>query len=316
MLRIIALILFTLATVGVCYFHEWLTWKRYDKKVDETSASSVKAKPVETKSSETKKSAKIAKLDFDINPDFDGEGVPYCDDGEVPYIDILHGYNRWNESYAEQKNRAEISKWLQPALARLEGQCDSMDFAVSDIQRMLDLLAEKGLTTIAGSTTEMVQSVLNTFNKNRAESVELLKQIDWTEDKKLLKKLKSTLYCLMDDDDELINGLDTFRAGIQNTLSKICEDEHPDHITDFTGLHELLKVPSALDHAFSEVEAAQEAEEAAKNAVPTMEIPARIKRPMDYFPELSLGTHLNTESAEDARFINSERSTNPMSDGF
>ena len=322
MLKIICLLLFMGSVVGAFHFYSRRAWRELDKIINRSPDLKIMGddddeEEDEEDDDESEAPAEITELDFDINPDFDVEGVPYCDDGDVPYVDILHGYNRWYETYAAQKGRSDIANWLQPALTRLEGQGDSIDFATTDIQRLLDLLAEKGLMTVAGGSAEKVQKVLNTFCKNRTESVELLEHIHWTDDKKLLKKLKSTLYCMMDDNDELINGLDTFRIGIQSILAKVCEDQRPDHITDFTDLHELLKVPSMIDRVLAQVEEAQRTEEAAQKAdVPTIEVPATDRRILDYFPELALGTKPDNESNDSARQIVDGKSSSPISDGF
>ena len=303
MLKIIAVLLFMSSTLSVCFAYSKYNWRKFDRMIMRSIQDADRKATEQEEDDESETSAEVKELDFDINPDFDVEGVPYCDDGEVPYIDILHGYDRWYQSFAEKKNRETVSYWLRPALARLEGQCDAIDFATTNTQRLLDLLTEKGFTTIASGSVNKVQSVLNTFCKNREETVELLEQIDCTNDEKLLKKLKATLLCLMEDNDELINGLDTFQSGIQNILSKICEDQHPDHITDFTDLHELLEIPVRLDRALSEAMETIKAEEAKKSSTTASEIPTiafpNDKRVADFFPTMGLTSATPATETED-----------------
>ena len=245
-------------------------------------------------------------LEFDIYEEFKTENIPFCDDGYNSFVDILRGLDRWYKQYAAQKGRQEVSEWLRPALTRLEGQCDSIDFAVTDIQNLFDMLKEKGFTNVIGGSFSKVQKVINTFAKNRSEAFTLLNQIFCTDDKKLLTKLKTTLLCLIKDNDELISGLDTFRVSIRNVLAQVCEDKNPEHITDFTSLHELLEVPSLIERVIAEVQAEQ-----AKADVPVIENPG--KRTFDYFPNMTLGSDKATTTE---RIIDPESSVSPMSDGF
>jgi hypothetical protein len=245
-------------------------------------------------------------LEFDLYEEFETENIPFCDDGYNSFIDILHGLNRWYKQYAAQKGRQEISDWLRPALTHLEGQCDSIDFAVTDIQNLFDMLKEKGFTTTIDGCFSKVQKVINAFTKNRAEAFTLLNQIDCTDDKKLLAKLKTTLLSLIKDNDELISGLDTFRASIRDVLAQVCEDKNPDHITDFTSLHELLEVPSLIERVIAEIHAEQ-----AKADVPVIENIG--KRTLDYFPRMTLGNNATTTTE---RIVDPESSVSPMSDGF
>lgn len=229
----------------------------------------------------------IKKLKFDTCMEFEVENLPNLEDGTYGFIDILAGYARYYEEEPEDYE-VEIATWLQPAIKKLVGQCNSIEFAVSDIQYLADLLNEKEFGSFAELTIVYSQDVINTFDRNRREALNLINQIYSTDNQKLIKKLKSTLLCLVRDNEKLIDGFDIFRASLRQLLSHVCEDENPAHITDFTGLHRLLKLPVVIDRVINEVEA----EENSEAAVPTIQMPQRPKnqRPIDYFTELCLGT--------------------------
>ena len=191
------------------------------------------------------------------------------------------------KKYDKNPGDAVKTSWFVPMLESLKAQNQGIDFAFQDIKHLIELLEEKGFKDIAIQSKLKIQSVLNTFSKNRDQSVLLITQIHEADDQKLIQKQHKVLHDIIQDDEEIINGLDVLRAGIRRTLSKFCEDESTDHISDLSDLHFLLKIPSALDHAV---------EEAKKAEVPTIEFPA--KRAIDYFPNLGIPSNAKPEETK------------------
>ena len=296
-----------LALLGIGTIFAVFFAAEYDRRVSWKMLNEAIQYDAQRKASEKKKSeSTVTELTYEDYPTFDSEYVPYCTESEDSYLNILRNYARYYRTNAGKNDcNREKNEWLQPALSELENQCDTMQFAVTTLQQLLQLMKEKGLTTITSESYGKVQKVIDLFAKNRAESVDLLLQIDDAVDKKLLKKLKATLLCLIKDNDEIFKGLDIFIAGIRNVLAKVCEDQNPDHITDFTSLHDLLEIPSMIDRVMAETKEKAEAEQ---QEVPTIEVPAN-RRVADYFTNMGLDTP-TTDTEEESSQRGSLSSTN------
>ena len=232
-------------------------------------------------------------LSFNKSTLFDSRDVPYCDEDEATFSDILADYATW---YEEKDPNGAKTDWLLKAMKRLDTQNDYFDFIFQEIARILRMLEEKGLDRASAPCVGKVQAVLNSFVANRAESLRLLAQIYDASDTVVVHRLKSVLLCLVGDNDELITGLDSFSAGMRHFLAEVCQDKTTDHVTDFTSLNELLQIPKELEKVMAESKARIEAKE---TEVPTIDFPENTYRSaLDYFPNLGLKSTMSAKSSD------------------
>ena len=241
--------------------------------------------------------AKTAKLQFTKTKEYDTDKASPFEGRSVTYSRLLTHYIKKSSYYSIE--------WLEPTLSRLRSQNEVIDFTFQDIKHLIDLLEQKGLADIAAQCKLHVQSVLNEYSKNRDQSVLLFQKIRESTDQKIIQKQKRILDCLTNDNDELIKGLEFSASTLRKVLAPIYEDEHPDYITDFTGLHSLLEIMTMMDRVVAETTAQKEAEKAqkAKSKVPTIEMPPRNKRTVDYFPNMWI--------SEDEQLINNSHDDSP-----
>lgn len=299
MINIILAIITVAGFMGIITGYSKLIGKRNEQQMIEAQKEAYKQALEESKIAheEVQASKDVEALEFDSWKEFYVEDVPNLSDGSHSFIDILLAYDDYYENKPEEYEE-EIAEWLRPALNKLEGQCDSIEFAINDIQRMTNLLREKDFDSFAKLSITGAQEVINTFDSNRTEALDLINQLYFTDNKQLIKKLKATLLCLARDNDEIIDGLDTFRNSLRRILSQVCEDEHPEHITDFTSLHRLLEIPVMVDRVMNSLETEEKPEAESTVEVPTIEMPKE-KRTFDYFKNLSLGDNTSKTKPEE-----------------
>ena len=225
--------------------------------------------------------AKTAKLQFNKTKEYSTDRSSPFEGRPVTYNRLLTHFIRKSSYYSME--------WIEPTLSRLRSQNEAIDFTFRDIKHLIELLEQKELTEVAAKCKLNVQSVLGEFSKNRDESVQLIWQLRESADEQITQKHKKILDCLARDNDELLKGLELTASTLRKVLAPIYEDEHPDHLTDFTSLHALLEMLAMIDRVVTETEAQKQVEKAqkAKSKVPTIEMPSR-KRPADFFPKMGI----------------------------